>query len=117
MFSCDIFSPTNNEAGMSNGHSIYSNSALERILILTDNGYIQGGEYYFYIKDYQGNIRVVLNQNNQPIDFNSYYPYSALMAATTTEGTQPYKYSQNKSRRFAKKSAGFVKACLWWHGL
>ena len=49
MFSCDIFSPTNNEAGMSNGHSINSNGALERIL--ADNGYIQGGEYYFYIKD------------------------------------------------------------------
>ena len=115
MFSCDIFSPTNNEAGMSNGHSIYSNSALERIL--TDNGYIQDGEYYFYIKDYQGNIRVVLNKNNQPVELNSYYPYGALMAATTTEGTQPYKYSQNKSRRFAKKSVGFVKVCSWWHGL
>lgn len=83
------------------GNYIYSNGALERIL--TDNGYIQGGEYYFYIKDYQGNIRVVLNQNNQPIELNSYYPYGTLMAATT-EGTQPYKYSQNKSRRFAKKN-------------
>ena len=31
------------------GNYIYSNGALERIL--TDNGYIQGGEYYFYIKD------------------------------------------------------------------
>ena len=46
------------------GNYIYSNGALERIL--TDNGYIQDGEYYFYIKDYQGNIQVVLNQNNQP---------------------------------------------------
>ena len=25
-------------------------------------GYMQGGELYFYIKDYQGNVRVVLNQ-------------------------------------------------------
>ena len=24
--------------------------------------YMQGGELYFYIKDYQGNVRVVLNQ-------------------------------------------------------
>lgn len=31
------------------GNYIYSNGALERIL--TDNGYIQGGEYYFYIKN------------------------------------------------------------------
>ncbi len=27
-------------------------------------GYMQGGELYFYIKDYQGNVRVVLNQAN-----------------------------------------------------
>ena len=97
------------------GNYIYCNGALERIL--TDNGYIQGGEFYFYIKDYQGNIRVVLNQANVPVELNSYYPYGALMAATATEGTQPYKYSQNKSRRFAKKSVGFVKACSWWHRL
>ena len=97
MFSCDIFSPTNNEAGMSNGHSIYSNGTLERIL--TEKGYIQGGEYYFYIKDYQGNIRVVLNQSNQPVELNSYYPYGALMAATATEGTQPYKYSAKELDR------------------
>lgn len=62
-------------------------------------GYIQGGEYYFYIKDYQGNIRVVLNQSNQPIELNSYYLYGALMAATTTEGNQPYKYSAKELDR------------------
>lgn len=62
-------------------------------------GYILGGEYYFYIKDYQGNIRVVLNQSNQPIELNSYYPYGALMAATTTEGNQPYKYSAKELDR------------------
>ena len=39
---------------------------------------------------------------NDPIELNSYYPYGALMVATTTEGTQPYKYSKNKSRRFVK---------------
>ena len=27
-------------------------------------GYMQEGELYFYIKDYQGNVRVVLNQAN-----------------------------------------------------
>ena len=27
-------------------------------------GYIQEGELCFYIKDYQGNVRVVLNQAN-----------------------------------------------------
>ena len=62
-------------------------------------GYIQDGEYYFYIKDYQGNIRVVLNQSNQPVELNSYYPYGALMAATTTEGNKPYKYGAKELDR------------------
>ena len=62
-------------------------------------GYIQGGELYFYIKDYQGNVRVVLNQANQPVEVNSYYPYGGLMAATTTEGNQPYKYSAKELDR------------------
>ena len=47
---------------------------------------------------------------NDPIELNSYYPYGTLMAATTTEGTQPYKYSQNKSRRFAKKICGICES-------
>ena len=62
-------------------------------------GYMQDGELYFYIKDYQGNVRVVLNQANQPVEMNSYYPYGGLMAATTTEGTQPYKYSSKELDR------------------
>ena len=62
-------------------------------------GYIQGGDLYFYIKDYQGNVRVALNQTNQPVEINSYYPYGGLMAATTTEGTQPYKYSSKELDR------------------
>ena len=69
-------------------------------------GYILGGEYYFYIKDYQGNIRVVLNQSNQPIELNSYYPYGGLMAATTTEGSQPYKYGTKELDR---------ENCLDWY--
>ena len=62
-------------------------------------GYMQDGELYFYIKDYQGNVRVVLNQANRPVEVNSYYPYGALMAATTTEGSQPYKYGTKELDR------------------
>ena len=68
-------------------------------------GYMQGGERYFYIKDYQGNVRVVLNQANQPVEVNIYYPYGGLMAATT-EGTQPYKYSTKELDR---------ENCLDWY--
>ena len=79
------------------GNYIYKNGCLERVM--TENGYMQDGELYFHIKDYQGNVRVVLNQANQPVEVNSYYPYGGLMAATTTEGTQPYKYSTKELDR------------------
>ena len=62
-------------------------------------GYMQDGGLYFYIKDYQGNVRVVLNQANQPVEVNSYYSYGGLMAATTIEGIQPYKYSTKELDR------------------
>ena len=62
-------------------------------------GYMQDGELYFCIKDYQGNMRVVLNQANRPVEINSYYPYGGLMAATTTEGSQPYKYGTKELDR------------------
>ena len=79
------------------GNYIYKNGCLERVM--TENGYMQDGELYFYIKDYQGNVRVVFNQTNRPVEVNSYYPYGGLMAATTTEGTQPYKYSSKELDR------------------
>ena len=79
------------------GNYIYKNGCLERVM--TENGYMQDGELYFYIKDYQGNVRVVLNQANQPVEVNSYYPYGGLMAATTTEGAQPYKYGTKELDR------------------
>ena len=69
-------------------------------------GYMQEGELYFYIQDYQGNVRVVLNQANQPVEVNIYYPYGGVMAATTTEGTQPYKYSTKELDR---------ENCLDWY--
>ena len=79
------------------GNYIYKNGCLERVM--TENGYMQDGGLYFYIKDYQGNVRVVLNQANLPVEVNSYYPYGGLMAATTTEGTQPYKYGAKELDR------------------
>ena len=79
------------------GNYIYKNGCLERVM--TENGYMQDGELYFYIKDYQGNVRVVLNQANRPVEINSYYPYGGLMAATTTEGSQPYKYGTKELDR------------------
>ena len=79
------------------GNYIYKNGKQERIL--TDNGYMQDGELYFYIKDYQGNVRVVLDQRNRPVELNAYYPYGMLMASTPSDSHQPHKYGTKELDR------------------
>ena len=72
------------------GNCIYRNDTLERIL--TTTGYITPeGEYHHYLKDYQGNNRMVLNESGQTIERTDYYPYG--MPFADTEPRQPYKYS------------------------
>ena len=49
----------------------------------TDNGYYtlsSTGDptYYFYLKDHQGNNRVVVSQSGSVEQTNHYYPYGAL---------------------------------------
>lgn len=67
--------------------------------IHNDYGYWHDGGYFFYVKDYCGDVRVVLDQNNQPVELNSYYPYGSLMAATTAEGVQSRKYGAKELDR------------------
>ncbi len=38
---------------------------------------------YYYLKDYQGNNCVVLNQNGVVQQINHYYPYGSLMGEVT----------------------------------
>ena len=52
-------------------------------MALTDNGYYTfsntgDSTYHFYLKDHQGNNRVVVTQNDSIVQTNHYYPYSAL---------------------------------------
>ena len=49
----------------------------------TDNGYYTlsstgDSTYYFYLKDHQGNNRVVVSQSGSVEQTNHYYPYGAL---------------------------------------
>ena len=76
---------------------VTSNGKLERIL--TAGGYMQDGGLYFYIKDYQGNVRVVLDQRNRPVELNAYYPYGMLMASTPSDSHQPHKYGTKELDR------------------
>ena len=77
------------------GDIIYKDGEIERIL--TDNGYavpdVRTGEYkyYYYVKDYQGNIRAVLDEENNVVESNGYYPYG-MPYADNYFSVQPYKY-------------------------
>ena len=77
------------------GDIIYKDDEIERIL--TDNGYAVldartgGYKYYYYVKDYQGNIREVLDEAGNVVESNGYYPYGMPYADNYTS-VQPYKY-------------------------
>ena len=75
------------------GDIIYKDGEVERIL--TDNGYAipdsaGGYDYYYYVKDWQGNVRAVIDEANRRMELNSYYPYGMPMSSTAS--VQPYKY-------------------------
>ena len=75
------------------GNKIYENGILNKIL--TDNGYIEGGIYYFYIKDHLGNNRIVANASGSVIQRNSYYPFGMSFGEETDleQGKQNFKYN------------------------
>lgn len=78
------------------GNYTYRNGAVERIMM--GNGFIQDSVYYAQIKDYQGNVRAVLDQNHNLVERNEYYPYGGLINASDYQ-FQPYKYSSKELDR------------------
>ena len=77
------------------GNMIYENGELSKIL--TEEGYItfSGSTpvYHYYLRDHQGNNRVVLNQSGTVEQLNHYYPFGGLFGESTNVETQPYKYN------------------------
>ncbi|MCL1934037.1 MAG: RHS repeat-associated core domain-containing protein [Candidatus Azobacteroides sp.] len=75
------------------GNMIYEDGTLKRILI--DGGYIEGGQYFYYVTDHQGNNRLVVNASGSAIQKNHYYPFGVAFAETpiAEQGKQPYKYN------------------------
>ena len=71
--------------------AIYENGVLTTLL--TELGYISlvDGKYHYYLKDHQGNNRVVLDQNGSVEEVNHYYPFGGTFASTSS--VQPYKYN------------------------
>lgn len=77
------------------GNMIYKNGTINSIL--TEEGYItfSGATpvYHYYLKDHQGNNRVVLHQNGTVEQVNHYYPLGGLLGESIGTSVQPYKYS------------------------
>ena len=73
------------------GNVVYENDVQK--LLLTDEGYVtlSDGKYHYYLKDHQGNNRVVINQSGTVEEANHYYPFGGVFASSGN--VQPYKYN------------------------
>ena len=87
-----------------NGY-IFTNNSLS--MALTDNGYYTlsstgDSTYHFYLKDHQGNNRVVVSQSGSVEQITHYYPYGGVIGDISTllsdvtkgnnESLQKYKF-------------------------
>ena len=70
---------------------IYRNGVLERVL--NDVGYADSTGYHYQVKDYRGDVRLVVAQDGTIEETNSYYPYGMLHGISAIASTQPYKYT------------------------
>ena len=74
------------------GTVIYENGVQKKLL--TEEGYVDISVstpvYYYYLKDHQGNNRVVVNSGGTVQETNHYYPFGGTFASGTV---QPYKYN------------------------
>ena len=80
------------------GNVIYEGGNLSKIL--TEEGYItlsgSTPTYYYYLKDHQGNNRVVTHWNGSKWlveQVNHYYPFGGVFAEGTAVSNQAYKYN------------------------
>ncbi len=73
------------------GNVIYENGVQK--LLLTEEGYVtlSDSKYHYYLKDHQGNNRVVINQSGTVEEASHYYPFGGVFASTGN--AQPYKYN------------------------
>ena len=73
------------------GNVIFENGVQK--LLLTEEGYVtlSDSKYHYYLKDHQGNNRVVISQSGTVEETNHYYPFGGAFASTSN--VQPYKYN------------------------
>ncbi|GCB37849.1 RHS repeat domain-containing protein [Bacteroides faecalis] len=73
------------------GNAIYENGVLK--MLLNDAGYVSfpDRKVHFYLKDHQGNTRVVADKDGNVEERNNYYPFGGTF--TSTNNVQPFKYN------------------------
>ena len=73
------------------GNVVYENGTQK--YLLTEEGYVTlaDSKYHYYLKDHQGNNRVVISSTGTVEETNHYYPFGGVFAATNN--VQPYKYN------------------------
>ena len=73
------------------GNVVYENGVPQ--ILLTEVGYVSltDGKYHYYLKDHQGNNRVVVDEEGTVEEVNHYYPFGGVFSSTGD--AQPYKYN------------------------
>ena len=73
------------------GNAVYENGVPKTLL--TEAGFVSLNDriYHYYLKDHQGNNRVVADQNGTIGEVNHYYPFGGIFASASS--VQSYKYN------------------------
>ena len=74
------------------GNFIYTRDGLRYNFA---DGYTDGttNGYHYYIRDHQGNNRVVAKYDGTIEQTTHYYPYGGILSQSTNQGVQKYKYN------------------------
>jgi len=83
------------------GGIIYKGGTIE--MIRNHEGYITLSgtipTYYYYLRDHQGNNRVVVNSAGSVVQANHYYPFGGIFADGAASSNQPFKYNDKEFDR------------------
>ncbi len=76
------------------GNVVYDHGVVR---LLTDEGYVTFSTdgtptYHFYVRDHLGNVRVVFDEDWDTEQVTHYYPFGGIMAESSGQSVQPWKY-------------------------
>ena len=69
------------------GTAVWRDGRLSRLLV--DGGYIEDGEYRFFVTDHLGSVRGVTDSEGHLLFRTDYYPYGAEYGYETGETSAP----------------------------